>query len=168
MAGEPQENQALHSGIATAAFTPLEKRLLNDFQRDFPLSPAPYAALAERLGVDERTVLDTLHSLRERGAISRVGPVLRPNRVGVSTLAAMAVPAARLERVAQLVSGYDEVNHNYERSHRFNLWFVVTAPDDGRLHEVLWAIERDTGLVVLNLPLLADYHIDLGFDLKWT
>lgn len=167
MTMETKQAQPERHGVAAVPLSALEKRLLNDFQRDFPLSPTPYAELAERLGVDERTVIDTLQSLRERGAISRVGPVLRPNRVGVSTLAAIAVPAGRMEEVAALVSGYEEVNHNYERSHRFNLWFVVTAADDARLHQVLWDIERRTGLAVLNLPLLADYHIDLGFDLKW-
>ena len=35
----------------------LEFRLLNEFQRDFPLCPAPFAELAARLGVGERTVL---------------------------------------------------------------------------------------------------------------
>ncbi|HNE01785.1 MAG TPA: Lrp/AsnC family transcriptional regulator, partial [Plasticicumulans sp.] len=58
-----------------------------------------------------------------------------------------------------------EVNHNYEREHRFNLWFVVTAGSEGRLQAALGAIERATGLPVLRLPLLQEYHIDLGFRL---
>ena len=33
--------------------TPLHKRLLNDFQRDFPLSPRPYLDIANALGVSE-------------------------------------------------------------------------------------------------------------------
>ena len=46
-----------------ATFTAFEKRLLNDFQRDFPLTSRPYAELAERLGTDESTVIDTLQAL---------------------------------------------------------------------------------------------------------
>ena len=80
----------------------------------------------------------------------------------------MAVPEERLEEVAALVSGYDEVNHNYEREHHFNLWFVATAPDESRLQGVLNDIEARCGIEVLPLPLVADYHIDLGFDLKWS
>jgi len=149
-------------------FSDLEKRLLNDFQRDFPLGPRPYAVLAERLGVSEPDVLAALARLQEQGAISRVGPVFRPNRVGASTLAAMAVPAERLEAVAALVSAYPEVNHNYERTHRYNLWFVVTATDRTRLDGVLADIEARSGLPVLDLPLQEDYHIDLGFELQWS
>ena len=105
----------------------LEFRLLNEFQRDFPLCPAPFAELAARLGVGERTVLTGLEKLRREGKISRVGAVFAPKRIGASTLAAMAVPAQQLEAVAAAVNRFPEVNHNYEREHRFNLWFVVTA-----------------------------------------
>jgi len=146
----------------------LQKNLLNDFQHDFPLSPTPYADMAARLGVTEAEVLASLQTLRESGAISRVGAVVRPNRVGASTLAAMAVPSAELEAVAALVSDYIEVNHNYEREHRLNLWFVVTAPDTARLQAVLAEITARTGYEVLSFPLEEDYHIDLGFELRWT
>ena len=146
----------------------LERRLLNDYQHGFPLSPTPYADIARGLGVSEAEVLAALTRLKQQGAVSRVGAVLRPNTVGVSTLAAMAVPNAELETVAALVSSYPEVNHNYEREHTLNLWFVATAPDSVRLQQVLNEISTRSGYAVLPFPLLEDYHIDLGFDLKWT
>jgi DNA-binding Lrp family transcriptional regulator len=95
-----------------------------------------------------------------------VGAVLRPNTVGVSTLAAMSVPPAELERVAGIISGFPEVNHNYEREHELNLWFVATAPDAARLQQVLDDIAARSGGEVLSFPMLEDYHIDLGFDLS--
>lgn len=150
------------------ALTDLERRLLNDYQHGFPLSPTPYADMARELGATEQAVLEALARLQENGALSRVGAVLRPNTVGVSTLAAMAVPAERLESVAELVNGYAEVNHNYEREHRLNLWFVATAPDAMRLQSVLDDIGARSGIEVLAFPLLEDYHIDLGFELRWT
>ena len=156
------------SSIGTLELSMLERRLLNDFQRDFPLSATPYADIAEQLGVSEQEVIESLQKLQDQGAISRVGAVFRPNRVGVSTLAAMSVPAEKLEGVAQLVNGYDEVNHNYEREHDINLWFVATARNEKDLQDVLNEIETRSGYTVLYLPLLEDYHIDLGFELKWS
>ena len=149
-------------------FSSLEQRLLNEFQHGMPLTPNPYADIARQLGVYETTVLETLQRLQTEGVISRVGAVFRPNRIGASTLAAMAVPAAELEEVAAMVSEFTEVNHNYEREHRFNLWFVVVADDEDRLDSVLAEIETGCGYPVLDLPLLNEYFIDLGFDLKWT
>jgi DNA-binding Lrp family transcriptional regulator len=154
--------------IAAAALDALDRRLLDDFQRDFPLDPRPFTALAERLGVSEADVLERLHRLQAQGAISRVGAVLTPHRAGCSTLAAMAVPDDELDEVAGLVSGYPEVNHNYEREHELNLWFVVTAPNRERLEAVLGEIETRTRLPVLELPLLDAYRLDLGFALSWS
>jgi DNA-binding Lrp family transcriptional regulator len=148
--------------------TELDRRLLNDFQQDFPLSPTPYADIARDLGVTEAEVLARLEALKSAGAVSRVGAVVRPNTVGVSTLAAMAVPPEQLESVAALVNGYTEVNHNYEREHRLNLWFVATAPDAERLQSTLDEIAARTGYEVLSFPLVEDYHIDLGFEMRWN
>lgn len=144
----------------------LDFHLLNDFQRDFPLCPAPFAELASRLGVAEKIVLGRLDNLRREGKISRVGAVFAPKRIGASTLAAMAVPPEKLEAVAAAVNRFPEVNHNYEREHRYNLWFVVTAASEGRLQATLGAIEQAAGYRLMPLPLLEEFHIDLGFSLN--
>ena len=57
------------------------------------------------------------------------------------------------------------VNHNYEREHAFNLWFVVAARDVEELRATLERISRKAGLPVLDLPLEEAYHIDLGFPI---
>ena len=149
-------------------FSKLEQRLLNEFQQGMPLTPNPFADIARQLGVYETTVLETLKRLQTEGVISRVGAVFRPNRVGASTLAAMAVPTDELEEIAAIVNGFDAVNHNYEREHDYNLWFVVVASDDERLQQVLLEIEAACGYPLMDLPLEDEFFIDLGFDLKWT
>jgi DNA-binding Lrp family transcriptional regulator len=149
-------------------FSELEKHLLNDFQHEFPLSERPFADIAKAFGTDEVTVINTLQRLKDQGVISRIGPVFKPNTVGVSTLAAMAIPEPELVHVAELVSAYAEVNHNYERLHRFNLWFVVTAHDENHLQQVLNDIEQQSGYEVMSLQMEDDYFIDLGFKLAWT
>lgn len=145
----------------------LDKQLLNDFQKGLPLTPTPYRDMAKRLGVDEDTIIARLKILVDKGMISRIGPVFRVNGVGVSTLAAMSVPEQRLEEVAKLINNYTEVNHNYEREHEFNLWFVVTARDAAELDRVIKAMELRTGFEIMVLPMQKAYHIDLGFELQW-
>ena len=150
------------------SFSALEKRILNNFQHDLPLSATPFADIAAQLGVSEDEVLGTISQLQHDGVISRVGPVFRPNRIGVSTLAAMSIPAEKLECVARIISAFSEVNHNYERDHAFNLWFVVTASSDEHLDIVLQEIEQHAEYPLMSLPMLDDYFIDLGFNLKWA
>ena len=145
--------------------TSLENRLLNDYQHEFPLLAAPFDAIARELGVTESDVVDSLNRLQRQGVVSRVGAIFRPRSIGASTLAALAVPEENLEKVAAMVSSYPEVNHNYQREHHYNLWFVVAAPDEVALQRVLKEIEERSACRVLFLPLVEDYHIDLGFDM---
>lgn len=145
---------------------PFHPGLANAWQRDFPLVPRPFAAIAARCGGNEAQILEEFRILKENGVVDRIGPVFRPNTVGASSLAAMAVPPGRLEEVAALVSGHRGANHNYEREHRHNLWFVVTGASEPEVHWTLSCIEYASGLPVLRLPLAEEYHIDLGFDLK--
>lgn len=151
--------------LNTQQLNSLEKHLLNDYQHDFPLVARPFKKIADELGTTEDVVLETIKQLQETGFVSRVGAVFRANSIGASTLAAMAIPEEELEKVAAMVNEYSEVNHNYQREHHYNLWFVLTASDEHTLNAVLDDIEQRTGHAVMYLPMLEDYHIDLGFDL---
>ncbi|MDJ0957231.1 MAG: hypothetical protein QNI91_10250 [Arenicellales bacterium] len=146
----------------------IEKHLLNNYQQDFPLVSEPFKAIAEEIGTDVATVLNLLRQFSKSGIISRVGPVFRPNTIGSSTLAAMSIPERQLTAIASKISAYTEVNHNYEREHEFNLWFVVNTATPQRRDAVLREIELETGFKVLSLPLIRDYHINLGFDIDFS
>ena len=162
------DKQAKQKTVSTQADEMLKRCLLNDFQHHFPLSPTPYQDMADRLGTSEAEVIETLQKLKLQGYISRVGAVFKANTIGASTLAAMAVPTEALQQVAEMINQYEEVNHNYEREHRYNLWFVVTAANEQALQAVLTDMQQRTGYAVLYLPMVQDYHIDLGFELKWA
>jgi DNA-binding Lrp family transcriptional regulator len=157
-----------HHNFNLNDFSELERRLLNDFQHNLPLTSAPYADIAEQVGASEDEVISAIQKLTEDGVISRVGAVFTPNKIGVSTLAAIAVSEDKLQEIADMINEYAEVNHNYEREHDFNLWFVITAANDERLKEIINEVEQKCGTQVLNLPLVEDFHIDLGFDLPWA
>ncbi len=148
--------------------TDLQKKLLNDFQRNFPLTPQPYAEIATQLGVTEADVLQALQELNARQFISRIGAIIPPNQIGVSTLAAMAVPENELERVATQINQFNEVNHNYERENTLNLWFVIIANDTTHLENIIQSIEVKTGYDVLRFPLEKEFFIDLSFHLDLT
>lgn len=150
---------------AMIARDPLDLRLLSEFQRDLPLVPRPFAALAAALATDEEDVIARLRRMTAQGAVSRVGAALRPNAAGASTLAAVAAPDALLEAVAAEMCAEPGVNHVYQREDRFNLWIVATGPDRAHVDAALARIAARTGLAVLDLPLLRAHHIDLGFAL---
>jgi len=142
-----------------------DRQMIDLWQRDFPLVARPFAEMAAKLDVTEADVIARLRRLKATGALSRVGAVVRPNTVGASTLAAISVPQDRIELAADAIVTEPGVNHAYEREHAFNLWFVVTAPDANGVAAAIARIEASTGARALVLPMLQDFHIDLGFSL---
>lgn len=146
----------------------VDRVLLDAWQRDFPLEPRPFARLAASAGISEDEALERLAALREAGAISRIGAVLRPNTAGRSTLAAVAVPPERLAAVGEAIAALPAVNHCYEREHALNIWFVVAADDEAGVAETLARAEELAGAPVHDLRLVTEYRIDLGFPLAWN
>ncbi|MET1415392.1 Lrp/AsnC family transcriptional regulator [Roseibium sp. HPY-6] len=145
---------------------PIDLRLLDNWQRDLPIIPRPFAEIGRELSCAEAEILERLRKLSASGRITRVGATCAPNSVSASTLAALAAPAERLESIAELVGAQPGVNHSYERENRWNLWFVATGPDRQHVDKVLGDIERQTGLRVLDLPLVRPFNVDLGFRLN--
>jgi len=137
--------------------------LLDEYQRGFPVREAPYERLAAATGLESAAVLDRVRSYSESGVVRRVGPVLDPSRIGSSTLAALAVPDAAFEAVAEAVDDYAEVSHNYRRDHEWNMWFVVTAASRDRRDEILAEIASNTGYEPLVLPKRREYRLDMQF-----
>ena len=143
-----------------------DRLLLNRIQSDFPITPRPFLDVGRELGMTEDDVIARVRRLLETGVVNRLGPVLSPTAVGGErTLAAMSVPLERLEEVAALVNSFEAVSHNYEREHHYNLWFVLSSEEPGEVERALAAIERETGIAVMNLPALEEYFLGVRFQL---
>jgi DNA-binding Lrp family transcriptional regulator len=143
----------------------LRRSLLNDWQRGFPLVAAPFARIGGMLGCSEATVIEQFQVLRAQGNLSRIGGVFAAGAGGAGLLAAVAAPPAQLDAVAALVSAQPGVNHNYEREHRWNLWFVINGSSATAVQRTMDALQALVRLPMLRLPMQRAYRIDLGFDL---
>lgn len=145
---------------------PITQALLDDWQRDFPITSRPFRAIADTLSLQEDDVLQQLEAQKHNGRITRVGATCAPNTVSASTLAAVAAPEDRIEEVAAIIGAEPGINHSYLREHDWNLWFVATGPDRMHVDDTLHRISEKTGLRVLDLRLVRPFNIDLGFALR--
>lgn len=148
------------------ASDPVDLRLLDEWQRDFPLVSRPFQEISQVLDQDESDTIARLTRMKKSGRITRVGATCAPNTVSASTLAALAAPPAELDTVAAIVGRQPGVNHSYERENRLNLWFVATGPDRAHIDATLARITALTGLEVFDFPLLRPFNVDLGFRMS--
>lgn len=147
---------------------PVDRALLDDWQRDFPITSRPFNTLAETLGQSEQSVVERLQRMQSAGRITRVGATCAPNTISASTLAAVAAPIEQVDEIAKVIGEEQGVNHSYHREDVWNLWFVVTGPDRAFVDAALTRISDRTGLRVLDLRLMRPFNVDLGFRMSGT
>ena len=148
--------------LAPDALDATDRAILNRMQDGLPLCPDPFAALAQDLDLDEEALITRIKALREIGAITRFGPFYDAEAMGGAfCLCAMEVPPARFEDVMTLVNAHPEVAHNYERTHRLNMWFVLACERPDQIGQLAAQIEQETGLPVLRFP--KEHEFFIGF-----
>lgn len=148
--------------LAADALDEIDRAIINRMQDGLPLCAHPFAAPAEALGLEEDDLIARIQSLREIGAITRFGPFYDAEAMGGAfCLCAMDVPADRFDEVETLVNAHPEVAHNYERTHRLNMWFVLACERPDQIGQVAAQIEQETGLPVLLFP--KEHEFFIGF-----
>lgn len=95
----------------------LDKRILTALQGDFDDSPEPYASIAEDLNVHEGEVIARIRRMLDLGVIRRIGAMIRHIEAGIgfNGMVVWTVEPERIEEVGNILAGFPEVTHCYER-----------------------------------------------------
>lgn len=148
--------------------TQFDKELLNLIQTGLPLTPAPFAAVASRLGCPEQQVLERLAQLRDAGVIRRLGAFFDAESLGYrGWLVAVKVEEASLSAVAQAVNAWPEVTHNDERDHEYNLWFTIQTRTEAEKDGLLRQVTAMPGVsAVFSLPTTDRFKVNVEFQME--
>lgn len=109
----------------------MEERVLAEVQ-SLPLTSTPFKDVADRLGLDEATVISVCEDLHAKGFVKRFGVSLSHRKLGYSAnpMTAMNVPEDRVEEVGQAIAHEPGVTHCYTRSGwDYNLFFMIHDKD---------------------------------------
>ena len=144
-----------------------QRDLLVLLQDEFPLVPAPFYVLGERLLWREQEVLSRIWALKAQGPLRQISAIFDTRRLGYSsTLVALRVQPDRLEAVGRAISQHPGVSHNYSREHTFNLWFTLAVPPGIDLEREVQALADQPGVRrVLNLPVVRTFKIGVRFGM---
>ncbi len=143
----------------------IDKRLIDDLQKEVPLVERPFQAIAEQLGLTESEVIERIQRLLDEGILSRFGPMFHAEKLGGGlTLAAIKVSDEDFVRVTEQVNSFSQVAHNYERDHELNMWFVLATECPSEIDAIISDIEVLTGYTVYNMPKQEEFYV--GLQLK--
>jgi siroheme decarboxylase len=115
--------------------TELEKKLIASIQQDMAVTDRPYLDIAIKLGISEKTLLESLQSLCRRGFIRRFGATLRHQKTGftANAMAAWQVGEDRINEVGNKMASFRQVSHCYRRNPTegwpYNLYTMIHAND---------------------------------------
>ena len=145
----------------------IDAALIDALQSGIPITATPFRPIGAALGITADEVVSRIRKLLDDGVLTRFGPMFNADRMGGAfTLAALRVPPAAFEQVAAQVNAHVEVAHNYARDHEWNMWFVIATDDPSRIRAVEEAITGETGLPILDLPKMEEYHVALRLEAR--
>lgn len=128
-------------------------RLIGAIQGGLPLSPRPFAELAERLGLEEIEVIERLRRLQERGVIKRMGLVVRHHELGYAANAMVVwdVPNAEVGELGRCLSKFEFVTLCYRRPRQgrdwpYNLFCMIHGRDRDEVRAKVRQIVQCCGL----------------------
>jgi DNA-binding Lrp family transcriptional regulator len=147
----------------------LDRQLLNLAQKEVPLVPRPFEALANELGTTEDDVITRLGVWRDQKKVIRqISAIFDTRKLGYrSMLVAMRIPSDKIDEGAKLVNEHPGVSHNYERDHEFNLWFTIATPPGMSLEAHVDRLHDLTGAETTRmLPTLKMFKIEVRLDVE--
>ncbi len=152
---------------ATQTFDEIDKALLTELQKQFPIDHRPFHILGEKLGISEQVCLERISRLKANKVIRQLSAIFDTRALGYqSTLAAMKADPARVDEAAEVVNQHPGVSHNYKRNDPFNIWFTVAVPPTDSLERVvkiLHTLAKAEETIIL--PTLRLYKIGVKLDL---
>ena len=139
-------------GDALAPLTPVEIESVRLLQRDLPLQPRPFEAMARTNGVAADELLAAAKSLVKRGYIRHYGAVVpaRKTGFGASAMGVWAVKGDSVDSVGAKMSQNKAVSHCYLRpvydDWPYNLYTIVHGRSVDECESIINDIAIDTGV----------------------
>jgi len=124
------------------AIDAIDRRIIAATQQGLPLTPRPYAAIAEQLGLDSSDVMARMQRMLENGAIRRIGAVPNHYALGFrgNGMSVWDVPDDYIKEAGRQIGDLDFVSHCYHRPRHppawpYNLFAMVHGRDRAEVDE---------------------------------
>ncbi len=130
-----------------------DKKIIGFLQEDLPLESRPYKRLAEELGMTEEVLVEKVKELKDRGALRRLGAVVRHYQAGFrfNAMGCWQVEDSLVEEAGRKISSLSQVSHVYERPAfpphwPYNLFTMIHGKSREECEETAQKISRETGI----------------------
>ncbi len=125
-------------------FTELEQRILNRIQRDIKITPDPLRDLAGEMNIGANEFLSAVRRLKKDKIIRDISGIFNAEKLGYqSSLVAFEVPKKNLEPASEMINKNPGVSHNYQRDHKYNIWFTISVGPGRKLDSEVQRLAKE-------------------------
>ena len=129
-----------------------DRAIIEATQAGLPLVPAPYAALAAELGLDEATVMSRFEAMKDSGVIRRIAAAPNHYKLGMTAngMTVWDVDDAALGKIGPKIGALPFVTHCYERPRAlpdwpYNLFAMVHGHSQAEVRDKIGQIAQLLG-----------------------
>ena len=129
-----------------------DRAYIRVLQEDLPLTPRPYALLAEQVGRTEADLFAWAEQALQRGYLRRVAAVLHHRKAGFKAngMAVWNVPESQIAAIGDQMAHFTEVSHCYQRpvypDWPYSVFTMIHARTTEDCETIAGIIEEQTGI----------------------
>jgi siroheme decarboxylase len=142
----------MNQPIAPLIMDDIDRAIIRATQGGLPLTPRPYHAVAETIGLSGEEVMERMQRLLALGVIRRIAAVPNHYALGyrANGMSVWDVPDQEVDALGRMVGALDFVSHCYCRPRhppvwRYNLFAMLHAKTRGEIEDRLQAIRTLLG-----------------------
>ncbi len=130
----------------------MKKEMLQALESDLPCEPRPFLRLAEKFGVSEEELLQSLRQGLKEGLLRRYGARVNHYRAGFShnVMVVWQIPEEEVEKAAAIMASHPAVSHCYERpsfpTFPYNLYTMIHGRSREGCEAAIAQIAADSGV----------------------
>jgi DNA-binding Lrp family transcriptional regulator len=130
----------------------IERKILAVLQKGLPKSQRPFHDMADEIGIDTTQLLAVLKDWRQQGKLRRIGAIVNHFKVGfgAGAMVVWQVEPERTEKIGEMLAGFEQVSHAYERHTNenwpYNLYTMVHGKNEQDVQETVHRMSEACGI----------------------
>ena len=112
----------------------MREEILLRVQKHFPLTMRPFEVIAKELNTTEDEVIKIIKEQKAQNIIRQTSAIFDTKSLGYkSSLVAFEIDEDKIDDAISIINTHPGVSHNYERNHKFNIWFTCATSPQSKL-----------------------------------
>jgi DNA-binding Lrp family transcriptional regulator len=146
----------------------MTKEVLLKVQKNFPLNKNPFKIIAQELNITENEVISIMQKQKDEKVIRQTSAIFDTKSLGYkSSLIAFEIDKDKIDNAVKIINSHPGVSHNYERNHKFNIWFTLAVSSQSKIGleksiKILANLTKANDFIIL--PTLKLFKISVKLD----